>query len=139
MIAKFNNIFYLIIYIVHFGMLAFYASQLLVGTKKFMDKFGIDHTAAFMIRFLGAFFLAWILMALYIMFIRPNGVEGTWAFFNLIFITHFLVTITNYYSKNISKLGNTDKFTNEGIIVPFVLLIMSAILCYGLSNKIYIT
>ena len=120
-------------------MLAFYASQLLVGTKKFMDKFGIDHTAAFMIRFLGAFFLAWILMALYIMFVRPNGVEGTWAFFNLIFITHLIVTITNYYSKNISKLGNTDKFTNEGIIVPFVLLIMSAILCYGLSNKIYIT
>ena len=139
MIAKFNNIFYLIIYVEHFGMLAFYASQLLVGTKKFMDKFGIDHTAAFMIRFLGAFFLAWILMALYIMFVRPNGVEGTWAFFNLIFITHFLVTITNYYSKNISKLGNTDKFTNEGIIVPFVLLIMSAILCYGLSDKIYIT
>ena len=139
MIAKFNNIFYLIIYVVHFGMLAFYASQLLVGTKKFMDKFGIDHTAAFMIRFLGAFFLAWILMALYIMFVRPNGVEGTWAFFNLIFVTHFLVTITNYYSKNISKLGNTDKFTNEGIIVPFVLLIMSAILCYGLSDKIYIT
>ena len=139
MIAKFNNIFYLIIYVVHFGMLAFYASQLLVGTKKFMDKFGIDHTAAFMIRFLGAFFLAWILMALYIMFVRPNGVEGSWAFFNLIFITHLLVTITNYYSKNISKLGNTDKFTNEGIIVPFVLLIMSAILCYGLSDKIYIT
>ena len=139
MMAKFNNIFYLIIYVVHFGMLAFYASQLLVGTKKFMDKFGIDHTAAFMIRFLGAFFLAWILMALYIMFVRPNGVEGTWAFFNLIFITHLIVTITNYYSKNISKLGNTDKFTNEGIIVPFVLLIMSAILCYGLSDKIYIT
>ena len=139
MIAKFNNIFYLIIYVVHFGMLAFYASQLLVGTKKFMDKFGIDHTAAFMIRFLGAFFLAWILMALYIMFVRPNGVEGTWTFFNLIFITHLIVTITNYYSKNISKLGNTDKFTNEGIIVPFVLLIMSAILCYGLSDKIYIT
>ncbi len=139
MIAKFNNIFYLIIYVVHFGMLAFYATQLLVGTRKFMDKFGIDHTAAFMIRFLGAFFLAWILMALYIMFVRPNGVEGTWAFFNLIFITHLIVTITNYYSKNVSKLGVTDKFTGEGIIVPFVLLIMSAILCYGLSNKIYIT
>ena len=139
MIAKFNNIFYLIIYVAHFGMLAFYATQLLVGTRKFMDKFAIDHTAAFMIRFLGAFFLAWILMALYIMFVRPNGVEGTWAFFNLIFITHLIVTITNYYSKNISKLGVTDKFTGEGIIVPFILLIMSAILCYGLSDKIYIS
>ena len=138
MIAKFNGIIYLIIYVVHFGMLAFYAVQLLVGTRKFMDKFGIDHTAAFMIRFLGAFFLAWILMATYLMFVRSNGVEGTWIFFNLIVITHLLVFLTNIYSKNISKLGVTDKFTNEGIIVPFVLLVMSGILCYGLSDKIYI-
>ena len=139
MIEKFNGIIYLIIYIVHFGILAFYASQLLFGTRKFMDKFGIDHTAAFMIRFLGAFFLAWIIMALYIMFVRPNGVEGTWTFFNLIVITHFVVTITNYYSKNISKLGVTEKFTGEGILVPFVLFIMSAVLCYGLSDLIYLT
>ena len=75
MIEKFNGIIYLAIYIIHFGMLAFYAGQLLVGTRKFMDKFAIDHTAAFMVRFLGAFFLGWILMALYIMFVRPNGVE----------------------------------------------------------------
>ena len=94
MIDKFNGIIYLIIYILHFGMLAFYAAQFLVGTRKFMDKFGIDHTAAFMIRFLGAFFLAWILMAIYLMFIRPSGVEGTWIFFNLIFITHLLVFLT---------------------------------------------
>ena len=139
MIAKFNNIFYLIIYVVHFGMLAFYASQLLVGTKKFMDKFGIDHTAAFMIRFLGAFFLAWILMALYIMFVRPNGVEGTWAFFNLIFIIHACVLGTNFYSLKIDKTGLNEKSTNEGIIAPTVFLIMMAILCYGLSDKIYIT
>ena len=74
MIEKFNGIIYLVIYIIHFGMLAVYAAQLLVGTRQFMDKFGIDHTAAFMVRFLGAFFLAWILMALYILFVRPNGV-----------------------------------------------------------------
>tara|TARA_B100000965_G_scaffold103018_1_gene84794 strand:+ start:163 stop:582 length:420 start_codon:yes stop_codon:yes gene_type:complete len=139
MIEKFNGIIYLLIFIIHFGMLAFYAAQLLVGTKKFMDKFGIDHTAAFMVRFLGAFFLGWIVMALYIMFVRPNGVEGTWSFFNLIVITHLIVTITNFYSKNISKLGVTDKFTNEGIIVPFILLIMSSVLVYGLSDKIYLS
>ena len=139
MIEKFNGIIYLLIFIIHFGMLAFYAAQLLVGTKKFMDKFGIDHTAAFMVRFLGAFFLGWIVMALYIMFVRPNGVEGTWSFFNLIVITHLIVTLTNFYSKNISKLGVTDKFTNEGIIVPFILLIMSSVLVYGLSDKIYLS
>ena len=139
MIEKFNGIIYLAIFIIHFGILAFYAAQLLIGTRKFMDKFAIDHTAAFMVRFLGAFFLGWILMALYIMFVRPNGVEGTWSFFNLIVITHLIVTITNFYSKNISKLGVTDKFTGEGIIVPFVLLIMSSVLVYGLSDKIYLS
>ena len=137
MIAKFNNIFYLIIYVVHFGMLAFYASQLLVGTKKFMDKFGIDHTAAFMIRFLGAFFLAWILMALYIMFVRPNGVEGTWAFFNLVFVQNLCILIVNTYSIKIDKTGVMND-SNEGVIAPLVFTILSAILIYGLSDKIYI-
>ena len=139
MIEKFNGIIYLVIYIIHFGMLAFYAAQLLVGTRKFMDKFGIYHTAAFMVRFLGAFFLAWILMALYIMFIRPNGVEGTWAFFNLIFIIHVCVLVTNFYSIKIDKTGLNEKSSNEGIIAPAVFLILTAILCYGLSDKIYIT
>ena len=35
-------------------------------------------------------------MALYIMFIRPNGVEGTWAFFNLIFVQNICVFICEY-------------------------------------------
>ena len=139
MIEKFNGIIYLIIFLVHFIGTGVYAFQLIVGTKKFRERFQIDETASTIMRMAGALFLGAVLMAIYIMFVRPNGVEGTWAFFNLIFITHLIVTITNYYSKNISKLGVTDKFTGEGIIVPFILLIMSAILCYGLSDKIYIT
>ena len=43
MIAKFNNIFYLIIFLAHFIGIAAYCFQTIVGTKKFMDKFGIDH------------------------------------------------------------------------------------------------
>ena len=139
MIAKFNGIIYLIIYIVHFGILAFYASQLLFGTRKFMDKFGIDHSAAVMVRFVGALMLGWVIMAIYIMFVRPNGVEGTWAFFNLIFIIHACVLGTNFYSLKIDKTGLNEKVTNEGIIAPTVFLIMMAILCYGLADKIYIT
>ena len=138
MIAKFNGIIYLIIYIAHFGILAFYASQLLFGTRKFMDKFGIDHSAAVMVRFVGALMLGWVIMAIYIMFVRPNGVEGTWAFFNLIFIIHACVLGTNFYSLKIDKTGLNEKVTNEGIIAPTVFLIMMAILCYGLSDKIYI-
>ena len=137
MIAKFNNIFYLIIYVVHFGMLAFYASQLLVGTKKFMDKFEIDHSAAIIVRFAGALMIGWVVMALYIMFIRPDAAEGTWAFFTLLVIIHACVFLTNFYSIKIDKTGINEKTSNEGIIAPFVFLILSSILCYGLADKIY--
>ena len=60
MIAKFNNIFYLIIFLAHFVGVATYCFQTIVGTKKFMDKFGIDHSAAVMIRFVGALMLSLI-------------------------------------------------------------------------------
>ncbi len=139
MIAKFNNIFYLIIFLAHFIGIAAYCFQTIVGTKKMMDRFDIDHSAAVMVRFVGALMLGWVIMAIYIMFVRPNGVEGAWAFFNLIFIIHACVLVTNFYSLKIDKTGINDKSTNEGIIAPTIFLIMMAILCYGLSDKIYIT
>ena len=83
--------------------------------------------------------VGWVIMAIYIMFVRPNGVEGTWAFFNLIFIIHACVLVTNFYSIKIDKTGMNEKSSNEGIIAPAVFLILTAILCYGLSDKIYIT
>ena len=42
MIEKFNGIFYLIIYLVHFIGVGVYAFQTIFGTKNFMEKFGID-------------------------------------------------------------------------------------------------
>ena len=139
MIAKFNNIFYLIIFLAHFIGIAAHYYQTIVRTKKMMDRFDIDHSAEVMVRFVGALMLGWVIMAIYIMFVRPNGVEGTWAFFNLIFIIHACVLGTNFYSLKIDKTGINDKSTNEGIIAPTIFLIMMAILCYGLSDKIYIT
>ena len=37
----------------------------------------------------------------------------------------------------IDKTGINEKTSNEGIIAPFVFLILSSILCYGLADKIY--
>ena len=82
MIEKFNGIVYLIIFIVHFLVYAVYAFRAIVGTKSFMDQYNIDHSAAVITRFFGAHFVGSFLMALYIMFVRDGGVNGTWAFFN---------------------------------------------------------
>ena len=136
MIEKFNGIFYLIIFLAHFIGIAVYCFQTIVGTKSFMDKFDIDHSAAIIVRFVGALMIGWVIMALYIMLVRPNGVEGTWAFFNLLVIIHACVFLTNFYSIKIDKTGITTD-SNEGIIAPGIFTILSAILCYGLADKIY--
>jgi hypothetical protein len=84
----------------------------------------------------GAIFLGSFLMAMYVMFVRPNGVEGTWAFFNLVFVQNLCVFIVNTYSIKIDKTGVMND-SNEAIIAPLVFTIISAVLCYGLADKIY--
>ena len=138
MIEKFNGIIYLIIFIVHFFVYAVYAFRTIVGTKDFMDQYGIDHSAAVMIRFFGAPFVGSFLMALYIMLVRDGGVSGTWAFFNLIFIQNLMYFIFGIYTIYINKLGHNEKTNSEGVIASGVLTILSAILTYGLADKIYI-
>ena len=59
---------------------------------------------------LDAIFLGSFLMALYVMFVRPNGVEGTWAFFNLVFVQNLCVFIVNTYSVKIDKTGMRNDF-----------------------------
>ena len=137
MIEKFNGIFYLVIFIIHFVGFGAYAYQMIIGNQKFRAKFEIDETAATIMRMAGAIFLGSFLMAIYIMFVRPNGVEGTWAFFNLVFVQNICVFLVNTYSVKIDKTGVMND-SNEAIIAPLVFTILSAILIYGLSDKIYI-
>ena len=136
MIEKFNGIIYLIVFIVHFLGTGVYAYQTIINNKKFRAKFDMDETAATIMRMVGASFLGTLLMALYIMFIRPGGVEGTWAFFNLVFVQNLSIFIVNTYSIKIDKTGVKND-SNEGVIAPLVFTILIAILIYGLSDKIY--
>ena len=142
MIEHFNGIIYLIIFVIHFLIYAVYAYRCIVTTKYFLDKYGVDHSAAIMTRFFGSMFLGSIIMAIYIIFIRPMihgdiGLENTWAFFNLIFLQNLSIFIVAFYSIKISKLGINDKTSIDGVIVPGILTLLSAILCYGLADKIY--
>ena len=138
MIEKFNNIFYLIIYLVHFAETGMYGFQTIINTRRFMKKFGIDKSGAVAIRFAGAFLLAVFLMSVYVGFIRPNGLNATWAFFNIVFINNICILSCNYYSIKIHKTGVSKKTGMEPIYGPLAFTIMSAILCYGLADKIYV-
>ena len=137
MIEKFNGIIYLIIFIIHFAAFAFYAFRCLFTTKAFVDQYGMGNGAAIMTRFFGAMFIGSFVMAMYIMFVRSGGVDGTWGFFNLIFLQNLSAFIVGIYTIKINKLGHTEKTSIEGVIAPGVLTLLSAILCYGLADKIY--
>ncbi len=138
MIDKFNNIFYLIIFFAHFIVVGSYAYQLVFDTKRFLKGRGVDKTATLITRFAGSFMIAIVLMAIYIAFIRSGGLEATWAFFNLVFIVNVSILIINFYSLRIDKTGLTKKTKDDGIYAPLILVILSAILCYGLADKIYV-
>jgi len=136
MIEKFNGIIYLVIFIIHFIAYAVYAYRCVFATKSFLDQYGVD-SSAIMTRMFGSLFIGAFLMALYIMFVRDGGVNGTWGFFNLIFMQNLSAFIVGVYTIKINKLGHTEKTSIEGIIAPGVLTLLSAILCYGLADKIY--
>ena len=138
MVDKFNNAFYLVIYLAHFIIVGSYAYQLVFDTKKFLKGRGVDKTATLITRFAGSFMIGIVLMAVYIAFIRSGGLNATWAFFNLVFIINVSILIINFYSLKIDKTGLTRKTKDDGIYAPLILVILSAILCYGLADKIYI-
>ena len=110
---------------------------MIIGNQKFRDKFQINETATATLRMIGAMFLGTFLMAMYIMFVRPNGVEDTWAFFNLVFVQNLCIFIVNTYSIKIDKTG-VKLPSNEAVVAPLIFTIISAVLCYGLADKIYI-
>ena len=138
MIEKFGNIIYLIIYIVHFGIIGTYGYQLVFGTQKFIEGRGVDKSATLLTRFGGSFMIASVIMAIYVAFVRSGGLEATWAFFNFIFIINLCILIINFYSIKINKTGVNEKTGTDGIYAPLILTILRAIMCYGLSDKIYV-
>tara|TARA_X000001036_G_scaffold355805_1_gene337690 strand:+ start:866 stop:1282 length:417 start_codon:yes stop_codon:yes gene_type:complete len=138
MIDKFNNALYLVIYLAHFIIIGSYAYQLVFDTKKFLKGRGVDKTATLITRFAGSFMIGIVIMAIYVAFIRSGGLNATWAFFNLVFIINVSILIVNFYSLKIDKTGLTRKTKDDGIYAPLILVIMSAVLCYGLADKIYV-
>ena len=138
MFEKFNGIIYFVVFIIHFIGFAYYGFRCVFQTKSFLSQYGMDDTGAIMTRFFGSIFIGSTAMAIYFGFIRPNGLEATWGFFNLIFLQNLSAFLVGVYSNKINKLGHTDKTSDEGIYAPLVLTILSAVLCYGLADKIYI-
>ena len=137
MIEKFNGIILLVVFILHFIGYAVYGFRCVFGTKSFLDQYAMHDLWCYHDKIFGAMFIGSFIMAMYIMFVRSGGVDGTWGFFNLIFLQNLSAFVVGIYTIKINKLGHTEKTSIEGVIAPGVLTLLSAILCYGLADKIY--
>ena len=137
MLEKFNGIIYLSLFIIHFAGFAYYGFRCVFQTQSFLNQYGMHDTGAGIVRFFGSIFIGSTVMAIYVGFIRPNGLEATWAFFNLIFLQNASAFIFAIWSHKKGNLGTNEKTSIEGIIAPGVLTLLSAVLCYGLADKIY--
>ena len=67
-----------------------------------MDKYAIDVTSAFFARFAGSFVAGTVLMQFYILY---RGTEGTWAFFNFLFITLLLIALKEMFRVSVTLIS----------------------------------
>ena len=138
MIANFNGIFYLILNVLILLLFTMYVFRILFAPAGLAKEFNMDKSSIFIIRYLGCFALAALLIGVYILF-RPNGPEGTWVYYNFLFLVALVTLIYDfaYYFKLIDRdIGAKNSKMDLGFSI--FLTVASALLITGLSDKIYI-
>ena len=107
MVQEFNGILYLIIYIILFLGNVYYGYQVVFGTGKFIEKYNIDQSGAFFVRFFGTTIIAFALIQLYLFF---DGIAGHWAFFLYALIQSIVAVVANLITIEFSDYKN-----NKGV------------------------
>ena len=88
-----------------------------------------------MVRFFGAPFIASVLVALYIMLIKADGLAGTWGFFTLIFaqnVLYFLIGIYTYFSID----SEIDLLTSDFATLVYTLGFAAWIISYTYTQAL---
>ena len=137
MIANFNGIFYLILNVLILLLFTMYVFRILFAPAGLAKEFNMDKSSIFIIRYLGCFALASLFIGVYILF-RPNGPEGTWVYYNFLFLVALFTLIYDfaYYFKLIDRdIGAKNSKMDLGFSI--FLTVASALLITGLSDKIY--
>ena len=118
-----------------FGVFSYRA---LFAPEGMAKEFNMDKSSIYIIRVLGAFITPFFLIGVYLIF-RPNGPEGAWAYYNLIFLLGLILSIydTTFFLKGIDTETGAKNSVTDLMINAFT-LVASIILIIGLSDKIYI-
>ena len=136
MIEEFNGVIYLGIYLVILIGTAYYTFSTVFQTDKFLEKYGIDQSGAFMIRFAGTFLIPVVLLMIYMLF---RGISGNWIIFVYGFLQAVAATVVGYWTveKSHYKTIKGEKISSEGYLAPIGFTLAWGIVIYGTSAAIY--
>ena len=138
MIENFNNLLFLVLHLAIIGLLSIFLVRIFFFPQGIVKEYNVDQSGILPMRYVGTFIFGFVFMGIYILF-RPNGPEGTWVFYNLFFLvaTAQLIYDLMFYIKFIDKdIGAKNSIID--LTFSFAAFIISVILIYGLSNKIYL-
>ena len=138
MIENFNNLLFLVLHLAIIGLLGIFLVRIFFFPQGIVKEYNVDQSGILPMRYVGTFIFGFVFMGIYILF-RPNGPEGTWVFYNLFFLvaTAQLIYDLMFYFKFIDKdIGAKNSIID--LTFSFAAFIISVILIYGLSNKIYL-
>jgi hypothetical protein len=138
MIENFNNLLFLVLHLAIIGLLSIFLVRIFFFPQGIVKEYNLDQSGILPMRYVGTFIFGFVFMGIYILF-RPNGPEGTWVFYNLFFLvaTAQLIYDLMFYFKFIDKdIGAKNSILD--LTFSFAAFIISVILIYGLSNKIYL-
>ncbi len=138
MIENFNNLLLLVLHLAIIGLLSIFLIRIFFFPQGIVKEYNVDQSGILPMRYVGTFIFGFVFMGIYILF-RPNGPEGTWVFYNLFFLvaTAQLIYDLMFYFKFIDKdIGAKNSILD--LTFSFAAFIISVILIYGLSNKIYL-
>ena len=138
MIENFNNLLFLVLHLAIIGLLSIFLVRIFFFPQGIVKEYNVDQSGILPMRYVGTFIFGFVFMGIYILF-RPNGPEGTWVFYNLFFLvaTAQLIYDLMFYFKFIDKdIGAKNSVID--LTFSFAAFIISVILIYGLSNKIYL-
>ena len=135
MVENFDNIFYLILFLINLAALAFYGYLTAFNPKQLINdyEFGDDSIGA--IRIVGTFVWAILIIGIIILF---RGPQGAWIFF-VFGLTVSVLQLLLDFSHRMKIIDSNYKVVNktQDTIISIVFIVTNVILINGLSDKIY--
>tara|TARA_B100000929_G_C15369859_1_gene373984 strand:+ start:203 stop:601 length:399 start_codon:yes stop_codon:yes gene_type:complete len=127
----------LVLHILNLLIYSFFLTRIFFFIEGIHLEYKTHKTATYLWQFTGVTMLPLLLFGIYIFF-REGGINGTWIYFNLLFISslfQFILELLVYFKIIYKDLGVKNSIID--LLAFGYLTISSAILITGLSSQIY--